>query len=853
MNDNKNLSIEEIIARAEEIKAQAEKQLKSAEKKLDEQAKAAIDDVVVDEQAVVEKIARVYEKIEEEEDVKEYIPSKQKKNLEIEEDDSDIKIAEPVANEDIKIAAPKAESGTRVMEPVLKDDNVKIAKPISESNTRIMQPVKEDEDIKIANPSNEGSTRVMNPVSDDTKTAKPISEEEKTRQVAFVSEAKHNLESDLTEMPTIVAKENLINSFDVDSSGEFVPETGDQITFEGFDDEIEEVPTIDEDVAEQILEERRREKVVKFRLFGPDETDLKLGNDNEIEEEYVSQNETNEFLKNLLAGLKAQKLRFALTAVIEVFLVLLTMFKDSAYLPSFLTNLTSYFITAIVLYVIALGINFRSIVQGFRIKKHIGFDFCTNLICVAVLVHTFSMLFYNFLWNDNGILFPAFGCFALLMSSLGKIKMLSRAIDNFKFITSLGNNYTLENITNNIDAEKICRGLVEGEPRVITGVKTDFPTNFLEISYKNEPANKISRTLLPISLILNLILFAIIGFIDNFNTAFNMLMCGLSVSLPCCSLFLTNSTLCDVSRALNEYGSRVCGYEGASMAFSANTMVMEASDLFGKTSCEMHGIKTFEGAKVDDAIIQAAAVMIQTKSPLAHVFDDVIIGKQSILPRVEKISYESQQGTSAWIYNKKILVGNRTMLKNHGVPVPSESFEKKHSIRGRKVLYLSVDSKLTAMFVFSYSADPNLKRELKKLEKSGITILVKSTDPYINEESISKLFNLPKGFIRVLNSSSAMVYEKYSNMHVDKSPAYVVHNGTALGFVSAMRAAEVIISQKKLITFLSLFGSFLGFAAVALLSILGAYSSITAVGLILFQLIWNVFVLFISKIRGISL
>ncbi|MFQ8958257.1 MAG: hypothetical protein ACLR6O_05250 [Eubacterium sp.] len=32
-------------------------------------------------------------------------------------------------------------------------------------------------------------------------------------------------------------------------------------------------------------------------------------------------------------------------------------------------------------------------------------------------------------------------------------------------------------------------------------------------------------------------------------------------------------------------------------------------------------------------LVQAAAVMIQTKSPLADVFDDVIIGKQSLAYR----------------------------------------------------------------------------------------------------------------------------------------------------------------------------------------------------------------------------
>lgn len=34
----------------------------------------------------------------------------------------------------------------------------------------------------------------------------------------------------------------------------------------------------------------------------------------------------------------------------------------------------------------------------------------------------------------------------------------------------------------------------------------------------------------------------------------------------------------------------------------------------------------------------------------------------------------------------------------------------------------------------------SLKKQLRKLEKSGMTILVRSADPFINDESIAELF-----------------------------------------------------------------------------------------------------------------
>jgi hypothetical protein len=304
---------------------------------------------------------------------------------------------------------------------------------------------------------------------------------------------------------------------------------------------------------------------------------------------------------------------------------------------------------------------------------------------------------------------------------------------------------------------------------------------------------------------------------------------------------------------LSKYGSRVNGNEGAMMADNANMMIMEAGDLFGKHSCDLHGVKTFNGAKIDKAIIYAAAVMIQTKSPVANVFDEVIIGKQSILPKVDSVQYEDRMGTSAWIYEKKVLVGNRDLLLRHGVSVPKESVEEKYTIKGRHALYLAVDGQLMAMFIVSYSAEPQIKRELKKLEKSGILIAVKSCDPYINEDSIAELFNLPKGFISVMNYSAARVFDKYSGMVVEKSPAYVLHNGTALGFVSAMHGAQIIVSSKHLLNFMQAFGSAIGFAGIAFLAVIGTYEQITALSIIAFQAIWALFVMFVTKLRSLTI
>ena len=806
MSDN-NLSIDEIIKKAEIIKAQAEQQLKDAQKNLDEMARSAIDEVTVDSEAVMKKVEELSD---EEEDIKEFVPSKSKKTSEK------------------TITFPKFSKKKPIK--TYDDSDVK-------EHTQII-------------PKSANKTKVLDS-DDDEIFEKPIIPADKTRPVILTPKSENKSPDRLQEVPTIVARENL--SKYLDGNDDLEEETGIQMCFEGFDDMTEEVPTIDEEEAEKLLNEQRKEKVNKFRLFGPDETDTELGDRDYEEKDYKTKDDRQAILTSLLKKKSRIGIQTIISCVLFGILLLLTVFKDTEYLPQSIAENDKFFITASVLSLLTIIVNFNIFIHGFNFKKGINSDFSVSLLSLVVSAQTIAFATHEDLWLNNGVFLGSALAFAYILALLGKRQILIRIIDNFDFIINSGEIYCLENIANVLDVKVLCRGNVDEDDAIIkTSVKTDLPTNFMEISCKSEPSDKTARVLTPLMFLFSGLLLVIIGLKDNWGTGINTAVCALTISTPVSLLFIMNNVLTDMSAELDKYGARVCGFEGAQMAASTDAIVLEAANLFGSQGCDLHGIKVFNNTKIDDAIIYAAAVIIKTKSPLAHVFDDVIIGKQSILPKVDSVQYEEQMGTSAWVYHKKVLVGNRNLLINHGVNVPKISFEQKYTRRNRKALYLAVDGKIMAMFVVSYSADPDLKRELIKLEKTGITLIVKSSDPYINEESLANLFDLPKGYIKVMNRQAARVFEKYSDMQVEKSPAYVVHNGTAKGLISSMRGALTVNGTKRIIAFLTTFGSTLGFATVATLGIVGWYSQITDTAIIVSQIVWSAFVLAVSKLRRIG-
>lgn len=236
---------------------------------------------------------------------------------------------EPQPKEPTVAAAPGVDDKTRVTAPVTDKTQVR---PAVDDKTRVGTPV-----IPAA-PSATAKTAAVPPVGDKTR---PVRLTEKTgvvpnlgskrsffgttgrervyskeppeiieKPATIKSRSKFDKTSDLQEIPTILAVEELehtrILGQNPPTPRQEEPETetveeSAQIRLEGFDDQIENVPNIDENVAERILEERRRDKVNKFRLFAPEEGQAQEGPRRIVKSDFRNADERTAILERLFA------------------------------------------------------------------------------------------------------------------------------------------------------------------------------------------------------------------------------------------------------------------------------------------------------------------------------------------------------------------------------------------------------------------------------------------------------------------------------------------------------------------------------------------------------------------------
>ena len=303
---------------------------------------------------------------------------------------------EPQPKEPTVTAAPGVDDKTRVTAPVTDKTQVR---PAVDDKTRVGTPV-----IPAA-PSATAKTTAVPPVGDKTR---PVRLTEKTgvvpnlggkrsffgttgrervyskeppeiieKPATIKSRSKFDKTSDLQEIPTILAVEELehtrILGQNPPTPRQEEPETeaveeSAQIRLEGFDDQIENVPNIDENVAERILEERRRDKVNKFRLFAPEEGQAQEGPRRIVKSDFRNADERTAILERLFAQKTAVQTGIVFTVLSGGLLLFVTLLRDTAYLPSFLASNTAYFIAVLVLYGVVLAANIPNLIQAFPLR-----------------------------------------------------------------------------------------------------------------------------------------------------------------------------------------------------------------------------------------------------------------------------------------------------------------------------------------------------------------------------------------------------------------------------------------------------------------------------------------------------
>ena len=606
-----------------------------------------------------------------------------------------------------------------------------------------------------------------------------------------------------------------------------------QLTFEGF--HSEDANIVDEREVEAELQRKRKEKVSNFTVAS-ETPETEQG---EQVKKYGTDEYRTEDDKFKVAYYLKKKKNTALVSAAVSYVSFIILAIVSVLAKSVVEGSTFFIIISLIFTIIPSAVNFNMLIDGVKAFK--GFNFNKNtgsfLAILATLVQQIAFLFSDAPFENGLSLFSAAAVLTLAFNQTGEYFELKRISENFSFIADKKDIYSIGPIEKSETAFEIGRGLLLEDPSVLASQKTLFPRRFIELSRKYYPSDEISKRIIPIgflaSVIVGVLALLVSKNIFSAVTAFSACVC---VSIPYFSFIADSISMARISKKLRKKGGMIAGWDAFRVCDNANAVAVDSADVFAQEGGNVYGIHLFSDMQIDEAIIYTASLLIASGGPLGNLFKRVIVGEVSLLPPVDTLAYEDKLGLSAWIFNRRILVGNADLLKNHNVEIPDQALVERHLSAGRYPLYLSIDGKAAAVFIVSYDVNNINAKLLKKIESNSISLLVRSDDANITDEMVASNLALPRSGVKVLSAVSGDLYKSYTAGTTSAADALLMHDGEAHSFLYAIKSALSLGSFKQVLNTFQICAMGIGVALVAALSLVSGLQHLNCVQIIFTQI-----------------
>ena len=579
-------------------------------------------------------------------------------------------------------------------------------------------------------------------------------------------------------------------------------------------------------------------------------------NSDELIDDYTGPADAKSVAHDLRATMRELTIRMLATGVSTAVLILASLIAESGFNANNTetAGAVGYTILSLVLLLVAIGFCAKTILNGLKalFEFRANSDSAAAVACVAVFVQTLCTLFAPAALSMGKIhLYAGIAAGILFLNTIGKLTMLRRIHSNFRFVSSREQKYAVRVFDDYNTSLKMAGSSVISQPAIAYQQKAGFLKRFLQISYEPDPAETSSQVLAPVGLISSLLLCVVALVITkDTSLAITALAASCCVCVAVMNMLAVNLPVSRLSHRLRRRGAMVSGYEGIKRMSAVNAVLVDSTELFPRGTVVLNGVKPFKQEGLEEAVLAAGTLVQQLGGPLCGVFEQVFSEHEGELPEVEKAVFEAGNGVVGTVDGKEVLIGSRTLLTAHGVEAPEQNVESQYTTGSRQILYIAMGGELYAMFILTYNADRKKKAELQNMEMNGVSLILRSADPNLTPQFISRLFGIDATAVNVIGAGQDGPADHLVNDTADRVDAYAATKGRV---ESMMSLVSTCIDEKKNISFIVAMQNaavVIGFVLVAFLTFVAGVEQISAFALVIYELFWVLATVLVPKFRN---
>ena len=428
---------------------------------------------------------------------------------------------------------------------------------------------------------------------------------------------------------------------------------------------------------------------------------------------------------------------------------------------------------------------------------------------------------------------------ALFFNSLGKLLIITRTLENFKFLSKSGPKYAGKIYTDTNNAEKMASEFPARSVIIGYMKRSKFMSNFLRLSYAPDPSEKMAAKAAPVITVISLVMGVLYGIISmDFAggvTSFALTAC---VGMPVMCLLMLNIPMKVLCRKVLGNEAMISGYDAVQQFCDTNAIMLDASQLYPEGTVTIKGMKPFKGEKVAAALQAGAAVMYAVNGTMSYAFENIVNCPKESLPKVDSVVYEDEQGLLAWVNKQRVLIGNRPFLETHNVKVPKKELEDRYNKKDNEIVYISINGDTVLMLMLSYRTDRNIAKRLGELQENGVSFIVRTIDPNITKEKISSKFGLLQRCVTILPTGLGTVCNDVMTSVDEHSRAYLVTGGKLTSFAKALSRC---IKMKGMFMIANLFQYteiIFGMLICSMISFVSGFQKLGSIEILAYILFW---------------
>ena len=423
---------------------------------------------------------------------------------------------------------------------------------------------------------------------------------------------------------------------------------------------------------------------------------------------------------------------------------------------------------------------------------------------------------------------------------LGLFLDSKRLFDSIKMISEMPQKYASLVLADSDFTHALAHDLNVTSANVLIKRKTGVVDNFLSQALSKKINYSRSEKIQPFALLLSLLLGVISYFLKDKSLVSAVRVVAVSAALitPFITTLISVLPIKKLQNSLSKVGAVIPGYTSAEDIANANCVVIEGRELFPREKVLLHGIKTFEKERVDQAILYAASVLIHSCDTMSYMFMKVIQGKTDMLFDTDSVVYEEGLGFSFWVDKNRILVGSRELLEAHEIDVPSRDYENRYTKAStRDAIYLAVAGKLYAMFVISYAPDEEMQTMLQELAKDNVNIIVRTRDFIISADKIARMYDIPRSMVTLVRESAMPELAKKTD-YIRSSSSSLTHGGSVSALLKGIIGSHRLLKNVRFASLLEVVCIALGAVIALILTLTGTIATTSTMTILIFQLAW---------------